>query len=268
MISNILSLLKYSWNNAYKEKYFWLFVVLILIQSAIELLFVQSNTLLVSFLDLTKQALYLLILLSGYIGITYVAYRRAANTSPKLSEVFQIIKNSFKKSVVLFLLISLLFVPFLFLVVFLSFKQTNQASYSSHVIYSLVTFFSIFSFVWYFPLAEIVVNGSGVRKSIRTVRGLLSKHFFFLLILGGILTFISHTIGILTGAFAILIKSNFDFTSLRNLDLISPYLSFTDNRFYQFSSSVWQAIWGCYSIMVFAFAYLKFSEVNINTKNF
>lgn len=264
-MSNIFSLLKHSWNNTYKEKYFWLFVVLILVGPAFKLVLtsVQLDTWLSSFLELAQQLAYLLFLIAGQIGIIFVVFSIATKAPISLSGVFQVIKKSFGKTAILFLFLSFLFLPFICLVAALSFRNANQTFFALDNLYFFTSLTFIFNSIVYFSLAEIVINNSGVRKSLLTAWKLFLENFIFLLIVGFVLTSVSLTMGILIGALAQLIEFNFDFAVLSELNLISPYLSFAGNQFYGFSFTIGQTIWSCYSISVFTFAYLKLSKVKI-----
>ena len=222
---------------------------------------VQINAWLFSLLDLVQQFAYLLFLMAGQIGIIFVVFSKATKTSIILSEVLQVIKKSFGKTALLFILLSLLFLPFIFLFAALSLKNTNQTFFAFDNLYFFTSLLFIFGSILYFSLAEIVINNSGIRKSLLTAWKLFSENFVFLLFAGSILTGISLIIGIFTGVFAQLFESNFDFPSLSKINLFSPYLSFAGNQFYGFLFTIGQTIWSCYSIAVFTFAYLKLSKV-------
>ena len=151
------------------------------------------------------------------------------------------------------------------LILAFSIKQSGPFLIFSRNLYIANLLLSIFNAMIYFPIVEIVANDSGVRKSIKIAWGVFAKHFINFTIIGFILAFSMQVISTVIGVTATLIKYSFNLKALINLDFVTPYLSFPDNKFYRLASTTGGTIWNVYSITILVLAYLKYSGVKTNT---
>jgi len=237
-MSEISSFLQRGWNNIWKEKILWIFSALILVDPLIRLVFPlqKSSALLPSFLNLVISFVSLYLLYVRIIGVTYIVYWETIGNPVNIHTVIQKVRNLFWQVVtstfLFFLLVALCIALCLVMVSIVFMTKPLQFSDTPRILNLAMLALSIFSAPQYFLLAEIIVNDSGIRKSIEAAWELFLENFVKLTKIGIILSIIWYGINLVISTTTILIQYNFDFAALSRLNFIFPQFSSIDNKFY------------------------------------
>jgi hypothetical protein len=119
---------------------------------------------------------------------------------------------------------------------------------------------SIFTAWFYFLFAEIIINGFGIRKSLKNATSVFVAHFGAMALQGIIIWGTGQIISIILGMTAMLIQSNFNVTALSTLNYVHPSASFSHNNLYRFVDMLWTIIWIAFATSSFMCAYVKYSD--------
>jgi len=264
-MSDITLFFQRSWENLWKEKLLWLFSALLLVVPLIRLIIpIQKSVDFVSsFFNLAESFVSFFLVFVSYTGVAYVAYCIITRNPINIQTALQGVEKFFGRIVASTFLYFLILSPFLCLAFIFSFKQPPQISDFSHGFFFVSIPLSIFTALWYFLFAEIIMNDSSIRKSVKTVWSVFTDHFTVLAGIGIVLASTWYVINVTIGMAAILTQYNFDLTALSKLDYISPNLSFTGNNLYTLVIVIAQTLWRTYSTTIFILAYLKYSSIKI-----
>jgi uncharacterized membrane protein YesL len=116
----------------------------------------------------------------------------------------------------------------------------------------------------YFPVTETIKNNSKIRKSLKAAWEIFTDHFVKQAVMGLLLRIGSLVIIILISMTVMLVENNFAITALGKLDFISPQLTFPNDYSFKLLIAIPQAIWQTFTISVFTFAYLKYSDAKMS----
>ncbi len=259
---DISSFLKIGWENIWKNKSLWGFSFLILIEP-IARIFVPHQTNPDLFASLLSFAIdlasyYLLIL--SIVGVSFISYHIAVGESTNLQVAYQTSKRIFWHVAGLMFALSLLLSPFTCAVFVYSYKYSPQFTDITRNFLVASIPLSAFSAIFHFSLAEIVINNAKIVKGLKSAWTIFFKHFVVLIALGLLLAITSYLINAIFSAGLMVTQNNLDILSLKNLDFLSLYSSFTNNNFYKLASTILAIFWGTYNTSVFMVAYLKYNR--------
>jgi hypothetical protein len=240
--------------SVWKEKPVWLFFALSLASGLSNIPPIQKNA---WWLWGIPTLLGMIFYLIGSIGVTYIAYCVFIGKPVIFLEIFQVIRKSFRRVIAVFLGAVVLFIPCVCSIPF-SLKQPLQPSYISQHLSLVLWPYYLFIAILYFSVAEIVINDSGIRKSVKNAWYLFISHLRDVALMGIIAMAIGQLANILIGMVAVLTQSNFELKALSTIDYINPALSMSDNIFYHSATTVSSAVLSICITTIFVFAYLKY----------
>ncbi len=265
MASEITSLLQHGWENLWKNRVLWLFSSLILIEPFIRLIIPIPKNAFLPLSLLNFASIYLTFMSSA--GVSFVAYCIAISEPVDFKTAFQSSTNLFWRVVGISFLLVLIIAPCLFIVLIASYKEPFQIANLAHSFFLLSIPLSMFAAMWYFPITEIIANGSKISKSLKPAWTAFTYNFVSLAAIGFVLAVASYITNVSMSAVTMLAQSGFDFAVLSKLDLISPHLSVTDNDAYKLVSPIVQTAWRTYAVSIFTFAYLKYSSAKMSKRS-
>jgi len=260
-MSDLALFLRSGLQNIWKEKTILLFGALSLVVNILGIvpflkIFFESSL----FLSFCSSLVNFFFLSIGYTGMTYAAYCAAIGKSISLQETLQVVKKNWGKIAALYFWIAVLVVPFVGIVSIFSSRKLLQLNYGTNNIFLGCLFpLVIFSALPYFMMVEILINGSGFRKSLKAAWSVFNDHFKMLALIGILFFGIQQIASLLFGMTATLILSNFQIASLARIDYLTPTLAFKKEIFYQLAMMIAQVFWLTYGASVYIFAYVKYS---------
>lgn len=269
-MSDISLFFRRGWENLWKEKILWLFSSLVLIDPLVRFVIPirNNNNLLLSLLNFVISLIFLALMFIGYTGATYVAYSISIGNSVGIQETFQAAKRFFWRTLGSTCLFSLFFILFLILCllpVFIFYlKRPPQISDFSRNFFFISMFLSVFTALWYFLLAEVVVKDSGIGKSLENAWDLFIENFAVLAVIGITMSIVGQVMNVTVTTTIILIHYDFDFLALTKFDLIVPQLSFMDSKLFLLGATMLNVVWRTYSTSIFMVAYLKYSSLKVD----
>jgi len=257
--SDIGLFLRSGWQIIWKEKIIFLFGGLSSISALIHFLLPPQNIIWISW---SEGLLSFILLPITPIAVTFIAYCAALGEPFSIRKTLQVIRKAFWKVIAIFILMTILIVLVILSVgIISSFRQPPQFSNLLPIAYWVSLPLSIFSAVWYFSLAEIVVSNSEIRKSIKNAWAMFNAHLFTLQALG-ILLWVANQLGsLILSMTATLIQSNFDPASLAAFNYLTPSAGLMNNALYQLVFALWGTIRGALIISSFICAYVKYSQI-------
>jgi hypothetical protein len=266
MMSEISSLFQRAWENIWKNRVLWLFSSLVLIDPLLRLVIPiqKSNDLTSSLLKLVIGFASIYFMFMSYAGVSFVAYCIAIGKPIDFQTAFQSAGTLFWRIIGLTFLLFVFVAPFLCSVFVLTFKQPPQITDFAHNFFFAAIPLSIFAAMWYFPITEMIVNGSKIGNSLKTAWTVFTHNFVKLAIIGLLTGGVFYVINLFVSMATVLVQNSFDFSALKALDFISPHLSFTGNNYYSLITTMAQTAWHTYSTSIFTLAYLKYSGVKMN----
>lgn len=260
-MSEVYSLLRNGWENIWKNKILWGFSFLTLLEPITQLVVPneRSSDLPIILFNLAVSITSFYLFFISDAGISYVSYCIAINQPVNVQTAYQASKKLFWRVVGLTLVLFLIVSPCICIVYLFSFEQPL---YFSRNIFLISIPMSVFSAVLYFAVTETIANDSKIGKSLKAAWTVFTYYFASLATIGFLLAIASYIVNVFIGATIMFVQNGFDFMSLSKLDFISPYLSFTENNFYELATTIISNVWRIYSTSVFTVAYLKYNEVN------
>jgi hypothetical protein len=264
MMSDISLFLQRGWNNIWKEKILWAFSALNFAYPLIRLVFPiqKADGLLSSLSNLVIISVLIYLIFVRIIGVTYILYWKTVGNSINILTVFQKIRNLFWRiatsTFVFFLFFALCIALCLAMASMVFMTKPLEFSDIPWTLNLSLRVLSIFSAPYYFLLAEIIVNDSGIRKSIESAWDLFLENFVNLATIGIILSIIWYGVNLVISTTTILTQYNFDFAALSRLNFIFPQSSSINNKFYPWAVTIAETVWYTFNISVFMVAYLKY----------
>lgn len=260
-MADIFSFLKTGWENIWKNKSLWGFGFLMLIEPIIHIFvpYQTSTELFSSLRSFVISLLSLYLSIWSMAGVSFISYRSAIGETVSLKAAYQSSKHIFWRVVGLMFALLLILSPFMCAVFIYSFKDPPQVTDFAHNFVVISMPLSALSAIFYFSLAEIIINDSKIGKSVKSAWIVFTRHFAVLIAIGLLLAITSYLTNIIFGAGLMVAQNNLDILSLKQFDFFSPYLSFTDNNFYTLANTILTIFWRTYITSVFTVAYLKYN---------
>jgi len=259
-LSDISLFLRSGWENIWKEKIIFLFAALVFVSVLFRLLSFSPAmgwSYFIEFLTI------FILMCASYIGTTYIAYCVSIGKPVTIGKTLQVVRKSLLRITGLFILMLMAILPFFiaFYVYSISAHQPDPTSAIVQGVYLAALPLSIFTAWSYFLFAGIIINGFGIRQSLKNATNVFIAHFGAMALLGIIIWGSGQIINIIQGMAAMLIQSNFDVTALATLNYVHPSATFPHNNLYKLVGMLWGIIWVAFAASCFICAYVKYSPV-------
>jgi hypothetical protein len=263
-VSDIVLFIQQGWKNIWKQDTILFFSALPFLNQLFQLFVTEMNSNTSSQLvERVASFLSMLLFFISFVGVSYTAFCSSINQSVTISDVLVAVKKFSGRILGCSCLVLLVLSPFVYLTLAFFRSEQTQSLQSSNGSILLVILLSLFAAMSDFTMFGFFSNDWGFRKSLKEAWALFAPHFGTLATLGIITGVVLRISSTLAGVLTELIRSGFDATSFRQLNLIVPSVSLSQNPLFVVLSGIGQIVLIPLSSSVFAVAYQTYRESNL-----
>jgi hypothetical protein len=260
-MNDLFFFLKQGWKNIWNMRAVWLFSALPVFNPFIRVLLSRQQTEPLLILgSLLGNFLTLIFLITGAIGVPYIAYCFSTGEPATSRDALSAVGEFGVRIILSGCLGILVIAPCLLLALGLSLDTSAQPPELLNRFFILALPVSLLNAMFYFPLFEFFAKDARIQQSIRESWNLFTLHFRVLAVLGILSTGVYRVIYAAAGFLTVLLQSGFDVPALRTLNFVNPSASLRGNLLFLFINGAMQMILTVWTASIFALAYLKYRK--------
>lgn len=263
-MADVFLFMQHGWKSIWKQKAIWLFSALPILNQLFNIFQVGRDAeMLLRFISLIIDFVFIILSFISIIGVPYLAYRFLIGDSATIQETLSAVKKFSGRVIGCSCLGVLALSPIFFLVLATSTDSSTRTPEISNKINLVFLPLSIFAALWQFTFIAFFENDWGIRQSLDKAWSLFKGHFSVLAILGLILAIIFKVFSTISGILTVLIQSGFDVASINNFNIFNPFASLNKNLLFILINGIGQIIFTPLSASIYVSAYLKYSDVKL-----
>lgn len=258
-MTDVSLFLRQGWKHIWKQNNIFLFSSLLVFTNFMYFFTrgSQANPFLLIFIPIVG----LVFSFANTIGVPFLAYRFLIGNPAGIRETLAATREFSARALGCSCLVLLITSPILFIAIFISrTTSSTPAEWINSYGVILGIFLLPFGSLLDFCLFGYFRNNDGITQSLKKAWSLLVNHFWTLAILSVILSVLFRVSSLLAAILTMLLQSNFDLLSLREINFLNPNRLLTDNLLYLFLSGVGSIILMPFSSLVYGSAYLKYTD--------